>query len=150
MKIEITKNGPYKVIGNIPLTEKKLVSVDGKTEVKKIKDYPSAETTYLCRCGKSKHAPYCDGTHKTFFDGTLTASRGKDSDIPMTDPEIAVMQNKIKGVSGPLSVSGFVRISDEVGTFEPKTKVSLCRCGASKNKPFCDGTHQAINYHDKH
>ena len=150
MKIEITKNGPYKVIGRIPLSEKKLVSVDGKTEVKHIKDFESKDTTYLCRCGKSKNAPYCDGTHKTFFDGTITAPRGSDIDTKTSDPEIAVMQNHIKGVSGPLSVSGYVRISDESGLFEPKSKVSLCRCGASKNKPFCDGTHQTINYQDKH
>lgn len=149
MKIEIMKDGPYKVIGRIPLTEKKLTVVDGKTEVVKIKDYPNAETTYLCRCGKSKNAPYCDGTHKTFFDGTLQSPYGKQTDRMINDPEIAVMQNEIKGVSGPLSVSGDVKVYDGDTHYEQKPKVSLCRCGASKNKPFCDGTHQAIGYKDK-
>jgi len=27
-----------------------------------------------------------------------------------------------------------------------ETRVAFCRCGASKNKPFCDGTHNAIGF----
>lgn len=148
MKIEITKNGPYKVIGRVPLVEKKIALVEGKTEVIKTRGYESKETMYLCRCGKSKHAPFCDGTHKSFFDGTLTASRGDFKDVLTENPEIAVIQNEIKGVSGPLAVTGFIKISDDEGFYEQKAKVSLCRCGHSKNKPFCDGAHQTFNFHD--
>ncbi|MDY0210019.1 MAG: CDGSH iron-sulfur domain-containing protein [Acholeplasma sp.] len=149
MKIEITKNGPYKVIGKVALSEKKLSSIDGKTEVVHLKDYPTQETTYLCRCGKSKNAPYCDGSHKSVFDGTLQAPYGKPTDHEVVNPEIAVMQNEIKGVSGPLSVSGNMKVFDGDHQYEQKPKVSLCRCGASKNKPFCDGSHQAIGYKDR-
>lgn len=148
MKIEITKNGPYKVVGRVPLVEKRMKSVAGKTEIIKTKDYEHKETMYLCRCGKSKNAPFCDGTHKSFFDGTLTASRGEFKDVPTDNPEIAVIQNDIKGVSGPLSVTGFIKMSDDEGLYEQKSKMSLCRCGQSKNKPFCDGTHQTIHFHD--
>jgi CDGSH-type Zn-finger protein len=32
--------------------------------------------------------------------------------------------------------------------YEIRNRVTLCRCGASKNKPFCDGTHAAIKFRD--
>jgi CDGSH-type Zn-finger protein len=30
-----------------------------------------------------------------------------------------------------------------------RNRVTLCRCGASNNKPFCDGTHASIKFQDK-
>jgi CDGSH-type Zn-finger protein len=33
--------------------------------------------------------------------------------------------------------------------YEIRNRVTLCRCGASKNKPFCDGTHAAIKFRDE-
>lgn len=49
---------------------------------------------------------------------------------------------------GPLFVSGNVEVVDAEGNkFETKQQFALCRCGLSKNKPFCDGTHQG-NFED--
>jgi thiamine pyrophosphate-dependent acetolactate synthase large subunit-like protein/CDGSH-type Zn-finger protein len=51
--------------------------------------------------------------------------------------------------NGPLQVTGLARFTNSRG--EPivtKKVISLCRCGASKNKPFCDGTHKAIGWED--
>jgi CDGSH-type Zn-finger protein len=52
--------------------------------------------------------------------------------------------------NGPLLVEGPVTIVDAAGTtFQipaEKPAVALCRCGQSKNKPFCDGTHKTCNF----
>ena len=52
--------------------------------------------------------------------------------------------------NGPLLVQGPVRIVDHLGnvfqTPPGKDTVALCRCGQSKNKPFCDGSHKACGF----
>lgn len=47
-------------------------------------------------------------------------------------------------IAGPLWVTGSIPIERADGnTAEVRNRVTLCRCGASKNKPFCDGTHRS-------
>ncbi|MDZ7586820.1 MAG: CDGSH iron-sulfur domain-containing protein [Patescibacteria group bacterium] len=55
---------------------------------------------------------------------------------------------KIKSLkNGPFQVSGQVMVEDAAGKKTSVEKeVYLCRCGASKNKPFCDGTHVKIGF----
>ena len=49
--------------------------------------------------------------------------------------------------NGPLVVRGEVRIEDVDGRLICEdTRVALCRCGGSENKPFCDGTHRRIGF----
>jgi len=49
--------------------------------------------------------------------------------------------------NGPLIVKGKIKISDSDGNTEIKERnTALCRCGASNNKPFCDGTHNKIDF----
>jgi CDGSH-type Zn-finger protein len=44
---------------------------------------------------------------------------------------------------GPVIVEGNLTITHSNGVSEEKTgKIALCRCGYSKNKPFCDGAHR--------
>jgi CDGSH-type Zn-finger protein len=72
--IQVTKNGPYLVSGNIPLY-RMIIKCDQKTNIPsewliagKIK---AQERYLLCRCGHSSNKPFCDGTHfKVNFDGT--------------------------------------------------------------------------------
>ena len=48
---------------------------------------------------------------------------------------------------GPLYLRGTLRIEDASGRLiREDTRVALCRCGASSNKPFCDGTHRLIGF----
>jgi uncharacterized Fe-S cluster protein YjdI/CDGSH-type Zn-finger protein len=48
---------------------------------------------------------------------------------------------------GPLLVTGDIEIRHEDGTVETLPRATLCRCGASKHKPFCDNEHLAIDFH---
>jgi len=78
MKIKIIKNGPYLVLGGIPLLEQVIATDEsGHTrELKDVRKYPHRERYILCRCGASKNKPYCDGSHeKINFNGAETASR---------------------------------------------------------------------------
>lgn len=56
-------------------------------------------------------------------------------------PSIGVEPN------GPLWVRGGVPIVSEDGTeWEVRNRVTLCRCGQSRNKPYCDGSHQRVGF----
>lgn len=49
--------------------------------------------------------------------------------------------------SGPLMVSGNLRVKDTSGHETQKNRVTaFCRCGASNNKPYCDGSHVKIGF----
>lgn len=77
-RIKVTRNGPYIVTGRVPLSEQ-IIVVDAKGDAVAWREgrvYPEQETYALCRCGKSKTMPFCDGTHARIgFIGTETASR---------------------------------------------------------------------------
>jgi CDGSH-type Zn-finger protein len=50
--------------------------------------------------------------------------------------------------NGPYIVTGPIELLDHNGNGIPTEKnvVALCRCGGSRTKPFCDGTHSAIGF----
>jgi CDGSH-type Zn-finger protein len=51
--------------------------------------------------------------------------------------------------NGPYRVEGPIKLVDAEGKLldlAGKPAISLCRCGASINKPFCDGTHSKIGF----
>jgi uncharacterized Fe-S cluster protein YjdI len=52
--------------------------------------------------------------------------------------------------NGPLMVYGNLAVKDSKGNEVSKSKVTaFCRCGASANKPFCDGSHIRIGFKDE-
>lgn len=220
-RIKITKGGPYIVTGNVPLREMKIVHTPEGNVWEEVRTYPLQETHALCRCGKSKNKPFCDGTHEHIhFSGTETAARsnyedraewqdgpGVDlmddnrcafarfchrrggsvwelvdesgdpkareeairaaSDCPagrltavrkdggriepeFDHPEIVIVQDPEKGVSGGLFVKGGIVLESADGTeYELRNRYTLCRCGQSRRKPFCDATHVPIGFDDK-
>jgi len=77
--VKVSKNGPYLVSGQVPLTEKTIVSDPDGTAIewRQSKKYPLQDAYALCRCGQSNNKPFCDGTHiKIKFQGTETATEG--------------------------------------------------------------------------
>ncbi len=221
--ITIAAKGPYLVYGMPPLRQEFIMNnrsgeswyfqVGRSFKVEK-------EPTALCRCGHSKHKPYCDGSHTTaewkpeltasehplledaeVFEGqTLNLSdnraycafarfcdaagqvwnlvgesdkaetreltireaslcpsgrlsawdvQSQKSFEPHYDPSLALIEDTPLGVSGPLWVKGGIPVAREDGyVYEVRNRMTLCRCGASSNKPFCDGTHASIKFQD--
>jgi CDGSH-type Zn-finger protein len=65
-------------------------------------------------------------------------------------PSIGVVEDPALGCSGPLWVRGGIRIESENGIpYEVRNRVTLCRCGASNNMPFCNGSHASIKFNDR-
>jgi CDGSH-type Zn-finger protein len=68
---------------------------------------------------------------------------------PRFVPSISLTEDPQKRVSGPIWVRGGIPIVSASGiTYEVRNRVTLCRCGKSKNKPFCDGSHIRVRYSD--
>lgn len=61
----------------------------------------------------------------------------------MSDVKITISENGSYKVEGDVSLVDFQ--DNPVSTREGKP-FYLCRCGASNNKPFCDGTHKTIGF----
>ena len=122
-------DGPLLIKGNVTL-----VSSSGR------ESWQGGQAA-LCRCGASKSKPYCDNSHGEagFRDpGALGPSQ-----MPATgDSEEPGVQLTL-APNGPVIVNGTLTIVAANGSSTSGAKCALCRCGASKNKPFCDGEHKA-------
>jgi len=97
----------------------------------------------LCRCGQSKNKPFCDNSHieAGFEDYGAIGERGPGVDSPTGRLRITPLED------GPLVLSGGVTLTAGSGRLAwSGEKVALCRCGESKNKPFCDGSHKAAGF----
>ncbi|MGZ5916097.1 MAG: CDGSH iron-sulfur domain-containing protein [Methyloceanibacter sp.] len=68
---------------------------------------------------------------------------------PHYERSIGVIEDPVEACSGPLWGRGGVPLVGGDGVaYEVRNRVTLCRCGVSKNKPFCDGSHAAIKFKD--
>jgi CDGSH-type Zn-finger protein len=75
--------------------------------------------------------------------GALTFSFGGDDVEPLMPEAVAALDD------GPLWITGGVPVGLADGTtLEVRNRVTLCRCGASANKPLCDGSHKETGFHD--
>lgn len=105
---------------------------------------PAGLRVTLCRCGASNNKPYCDGSHV----GAAFAASGEPA-TKTTEP-LAARDGVLTITAypnGPLGVKGNVEILSGTGRAVDRTQAAaLCRCGGSKNKPYCDGTHKVIGF----
>jgi hypothetical protein len=61
---------------------------------------------------------------------------------PEFEKSIGLIEDPAVGVSGPIWVRGGIPVESADGkTYKVRNRVTLCRCGKSSNKPFCDSSH---------
>ncbi len=120
---------------NGPLAIRAPITLDGQAQGYRLT---------LCRCGQSKNKPYCDGSHTAAgFQATGEPAPRESQPLSMRDGTLAIKALP----DGPLKIVGNVELVSGTGkTFNRVTSVSLCRCGHSKNKPYCDGSHKAAGF----
>jgi CDGSH-type Zn-finger protein/uncharacterized Fe-S cluster protein YjdI len=129
--IQVAYNGPLFVRGDL--------QIDGAAA-----DVPGLKfRAALCRCGESKNKPYCDNSHldADFRDygaiGKSSENSGNSGGPLQVNPAI----------DGPLLVKGNVTLVSSSGRESWQgSQTALCRCGASNNKPFCDGQHKKTGF----
>jgi CDGSH-type Zn-finger protein/uncharacterized Fe-S cluster protein YjdI len=123
----IREAGPYAFRGDLQL--------DGQ---------PVGFRVTLCRCGASKNKPFCDGSHHEIgFSASGEPPSGEATALPVRNGELYIEPQ----INGPLQILGNLEITSGTGRVVARiTAGRLCRCGGSKHKPFCDGTHAAIGF----
>jgi CDGSH-type Zn-finger protein len=104
----------------------------------------SALRATLCRCGHSKNKPYCDGAHASIgFHATGEPETKASEPLASRDGALTVQATP----DGPLHVTGNLEILSGTGrTLSRTTDAWLCRCGHSKTKPYCDGSHRKAGW----
>lgn len=129
-RVAVLENGPLAVAGDISV------------------EAAGAETrTTLCRCGLSKNKPFCDYSH---VEGSFQATGEPSAKIPAETDETGGAVQVTRISDGPLKLAGNVELTTGTGRkIASVPQAFLCRCGASKNKPFCDGSHKQIGFSDK-
>lgn len=126
----VTNAGPLQLTGNITLVQE-----DGTVQY--------ANHLTLCRCGHSGSRPTCDGQHleKEFLNpGKISEA----SEIAASQRPSKITVSCIK--DGPITFRGRLRLHNQFGQECVKMRGSLCRCGQSASKPFCDGSHSRTGF----
>lgn len=130
-RVVIANNGPLYVTGRL--------EIDGAAD-----DMEGVKVrAALCRCGDSKNKPFCDNSHEEagFIDRAALGETG-----PGCEAEEGTLEIK-QAPNGPLLLNGPHTVVTGAGREGWRgTKSALCRCGASDNKPFCDGSHKEIGF----
>lgn len=71
----------------------------------------------------------------------IMENQEQQKEVIMEDTKVELRKN------GPLLVHGNLQVTDTEGNTEKKERITaFCRCGASANKPYCDGSHNTIGF----
>jgi len=125
--VRVRENGPLAI--HAPIT------LDGQ---------PQGYRLTLCRCGASANKPFCDGSHAAAgFTATGEPAPLESQPLEQRDGPLSITAT----ADGPLHLVGNAEIVTGTGkTIKRCTEAWLCRCGQSKNKPYCDGSHKAAGF----
>ncbi|RZU00940.1 CDGSH iron-sulfur domain-containing protein [Rivibacter subsaxonicus] len=98
----------------------------------------------LCRCGASARKPWCDNSHsRVGFVASGEVATRESQPLAQRDGPLALLPV----LNGPLHLVGNLEIVSGTGrTVDRVSETWLCRCGQSKNKPYCDGSHKAAGF----
>jgi CDGSH-type Zn-finger protein len=134
--IRISADGPLYFCGR--------VEIEGSDARAAVSDLP----VELCRCGASGNKPFCDGSHSRIsFSEPGLSEPDANSDADATAGSAGDAMKISPRMNGPLHVTGRLRIENARGEVMFRGDDAwLCRCGTSKNKPFCDGSHKTIGF----
>jgi CDGSH-type Zn-finger protein len=126
----VTNGGPLQLTGNITL-----VHDNGEVQY--------ANHLTLCRCGHSGSKPSCDGQHLE-MEFLNPGKISEASEISASQRPSKITLSCIK--DGPITFRGRLRLHNQFGQECVKMRGSLCRCGQSASKPFCDGSHSRVGF----
>ncbi|MHB1514789.1 MAG: CDGSH iron-sulfur domain-containing protein [Acidiferrobacteraceae bacterium] len=109
-----------------------------------IEGFADAATAAFCRCGASANKPFCDGSHaKVNFKENGEPKTGDSTPINGAGGPLRITAIP----DGPLKVEGPLEVRSATGrTVIRSEQLFFCRCGASANKPFCDGSHKKLGF----
>jgi CDGSH-type Zn-finger protein len=118
IKLKLLHDGPIRLTVDSDEENIEGILFSGTDKPIKIK-----KNSILCRCGRSRQQPFCDGVHRM---SGFKASQGLD--------------DVFEGVKATVMKKSSLDIEKEDGT-----TYRLCRCGASQKQPYCDDTHLSIS-----
>lgn len=130
--VQLTDNTKYCVHARICMAEGGVWELTEKSDNMASRDLAIHETMY-CPSGRLK---IWDKQEEKFIE-------------PPLKPELGLIEDPQEKCSGPLWVKGGIPINGPDSTlYEQRNRVTLCRCGASHNKPFCDSSHVTARFQD--
>ena len=146
--IRVTRNDGSATSDSAPVVNTVRVRENGPLAIEaelQINGQPQATPrATLCRCGPSKNKPFCDGTHSAAGFTATGEPPAKEFAALEARNGLVTLQPQ---PNGSLMVTGNLEIVSGTGrTTDKATKVWLCRCGQSKNKPYCDGSHKTTGF----
>jgi len=124
----------------VRVTEETSGAANSEEATEFVQEAQKAATEQACHCPSGRLV-----MHKRLADGTDLVIEPE-----YETPSIALIEDPGYGLSGALWIRGGIPVYGANGNpYEVRNRMTLCRCGASRNKPFCDGGHYAIKFIDE-
>ena len=100
----------------------------------------------LCRCGASRNKPFCDNSHE----GIAFRASDESGRTAASGQTEGGLLRVMPATNGPCIVEGSLTLISNGGVTRTACgpRVAFCRCGHSRNKPFCDRSHVKAGFRD--